>query len=256
MWIQSALLERHGFRHAFTDRTGGVSAAPFDSLNLARNVGDDAEAVEANHRRVVAALGVAPAPLHEVSQVHGTRVRELRSGEDARRVRAEEADALIARDGQAVAVRVADCVPVLVADRTTGAVAAVHAGWRGTADGVLPAAVHALAPVSPSDLLVALGPHIRPAAFEVGGEVIERLRAAAPGTDPEVRGHAKPHADLAVVLRAQLAALGVPESNVEDVGGCTFAEAERFFSFRRDGKLSGRQAGVIVARSLGRAALP
>lgn len=242
--IRSAMFERHGFAHAFTTRLGGVSAPPFDAFNLARNVGDDPNAVAENHRRLADAVGYAR--LFEVSQVHGRMVREVASHEAPKDVRQEEGDALVARaSGLAVAVRVADCIPLLLADPDTGAVAAVHAGWRGVESRIAEAALLRLG-ADPSRVLAAIGPHIRLGHFEVGPEVADRLEAVAHGVSCSDRTGHKPHVDLTAILRAQLRALGV--TNVDDVGGCTYAERTRFFSFRRDGSASGRQVGVIVAR--------
>jgi YfiH family protein len=262
-WLRSPLLERHGFAHAFTTRQGGVSAAPFDAFNLARNVGDDPDAVSENHRRLAVALGFTR--LFELSQVHGRAVREIGAHESPEDVRREEGDALVARTtGVAVAVRVADCIPLLLADPETGAVAAVHAGWRGVEARIAEAALATLGadpssrrghpPTDPSRVLAAIGPHIRLGHFEVGPEVADRLEAVAHGvacSDRTIQEPAKPHVDLSAILRAQLRALGVVQ--VDDVGGCTFAERARFFSFRRDGAASGRQVGVIVAREAGAA---
>jgi YfiH family protein len=244
-WLRSPLLERHGFAHAFTTRQGGVSVAPFDAFNLARNVGDDPEAVAENHRRLADALGYTR--LFELSQVHGRAVREIAAHEAPEDVRREEGDALVARTtGVAVAVRVADCIPLLLADPETGAVAAVHAGWRGVEARIAEAALATLG-ADPPRVLAAIGPHIRLGHFEVGPEVADRLEAVAHGVACSDRTMDKPHVDLTAIVRAQLRALGVV--HVDDVGGCTFAERARFFSFRRDGAASGRQVGVIVARA-------
>lgn len=242
--LRSPLLDRHGFTHGFTTRAGGVSAPPFDTLNLARNVSDSADAVVENHRRLADLLGFEA--LFEVSQVHGRAVRELEPHASAEAVRAEEGDALVARSsGQAVAVRVADCVPLLLADPRSGAVAAVHAGWRGVEARIAEAAIARLG-ADPGIVLAAIGPHIRLGHFEVGPEVADRLEAVAHGVACADRTGDKPHVDLSAILRAQLRALGVTQ--IDDVGGCTFADRARFFSFRRDGAASGRQVGVIVAR--------
>ncbi len=242
--LRSPLLDRHGFKHGFTTRAGGVSPPPFDTLNLARNVGDSAEAVAENHRRLANSLGFDA--LFEVSQVHGRAVRELEPHASVEAVRAEEGDALVARaSGQAVAVRVADCVPLLIADPRSGAVAAVHAGWRGVEARIAEATLAQLG-ADPGTLLAAIGPHIRLGHFEVGPEVADRLEAVAHGVACADRTGDKPHVDLSAILRAQLRALGVTQ--IDDVGGCTFADRARFFSFRRDGAASGRQVGVIVTR--------
>src|SRR5215468_5199943 len=156
-----------GVRAAFTLRSGGVSAPPFDSLNLGTHVGDEAEAVAENRRRVRSQLRLLQEPAW-MEQVHGTDVLDL----DVRRPAAgSAADAVITRRaGPVCAVQVADCVPVLLAVRDGSAVAAAHAGWRGLAAGVLEATVTRLA-VEPARLIAWLGPGISPAHFEVGEEV-------------------------------------------------------------------------------------
>jgi YfiH family protein len=249
--LRSKLLDAHGFAHGFSLRTGGVSAPPFDSLNLARTVGDDLEAVLENYRRFARAVGFMPDTLFEVSQVHGASVRVVGEGETPERVRETQADALVALAGRgAIGVRVADCTPILIADRRTRAVAAVHAGWRGTVRGVVGEAVRVLTSASGArveDLVAAIGPHIRVGSFEVGEDVAAEIAAAAPGRDVIRRGDPRPFADLTAVVRAQLEQLGISEGRVDDVGGCTYAEPDRFFSFRRDGQRSGRHVAAIVA---------
>jgi YfiH family protein len=243
--LTSALLRTHGFAHAFADRTGGISRAPFDHANFGRNVGDAPESVAENLRRLAHAVGYDGARLFEASQVHGAAV--LEAGGDPDVLRAQPADALVARAaGDAVGVRTADCVPLLVGDRRTGAVAAIHAGWRGVVQGVVPAALAALGGRA---LVVAIGPHIRGAAFEVGPEVAEEIERAA-GVEVRVGTSqaGKPLVDLACAIRAQLARAGIPPEHVDDVGGCTLTEPARFFSFRRDAARSGRHLAVIVAR--------
>lgn len=239
--LRSPLLERHGFAHGFSLRTGGVSEGPFASLNLGRTVGDDLERVAENTRRFAAAAGVGP--LFEVSQVHGREVVRVEAGADLGAIRRREADALVtAAAGVAVGVRTADCVPVLLGDRASGAVAAVHAGWRGIVAGVLDAAIDALA-VDPAGLIAAVGPHIR--AFEVQDDVAHQIAAAARGADVVLAREPRPHVDLAKAVVAQLRARGLTE--VDDVGGCTLTEPARFFSHRRDAGLTGRHLSVIAA---------
>lgn len=267
----SPLLAAHGFAHGFSTREGGLSAPPFDTLNLARNVGDDPASVAANHARFARAVGYAPERLAEVTQVHGARTLDVDAfvGEgalDVERVRAEEADAIAsARAGIAVAVRTADCLPLLLADPRTGVVAAVHAGWRGAAAGIATAAIEHLARAHrarPSTLVAAIGPHIRAASFEVGDEVVDAFeRALEAVSSPHARRAAiaregalvkrvgaRPHASLAALVVAQLLGAGLSLDRIDDVGGDTFAEAARFHSYRRDGARSGRQLSVIVAR--------
>jgi YfiH family protein len=250
--LRSGLLTRAGFRHGFSLRTGGVSGSPFASLNLARNVGDSAEAVRENHRRFADILGYDPARLYEVSQVHGAAVEAANAALEPVAFRAREADALFAVPaGVAVGVRVADCVPLLVADPSSGAVAAIHAGWRGVVAGVVKAGLDALCRASraaPGALLCAIGPHIGPDAFEVGDDVARQISAATPDAARVVLAREpRPHVNLERAVVAQLLALGVTAGNIERVAGCTFSEPERFYSFRRDGSRSGRHLAAIVA---------
>ncbi|MCA9606969.1 MAG: peptidoglycan editing factor PgeF [Myxococcales bacterium] len=242
MRIRSALLDAHGFVHGFSTREGGVSEGPFGSLNLARTVGDDPAHVAENARRFAKALG-GPR-LFEVSQVHGRVVVEVGAA-PVEAVRPVEADGLVAaQPGDAVAVRTADCVPILLGNVETGAVAAVHAGWRGVEARIVAVAVARLG--APSALVAAIGPHIRLDAFEVSEEVAERITAVAHGTVVVEARDPRPHVDLAAAVRAQLAHAGV--ERVDDVGGCTHAEPARFFSHRRDAGRTGRHLSAIVAR--------
>jgi YfiH family protein len=265
--IRARRLSEAGFVHGFSTREGGVSAPPFDTMNLARNVGDDPAAIDENHARFARAVGHDVARLAEASQVHGVRSLDVdpfvEGGVlDRGRVRAEQADALATGVASiAVGVRTADCVPILVADAASGAVAAIHAGWRGGVDGVVPRAIEALVSrgARPDAMIAAIGPHIRVASFEVGEEVVEAMMRALPRRSDRAavvagplvdrsRG-AKPHASLATLVLAQLLECGVLEDRLEDVGGDTCAERERFHSHRRDGARSGRQLSVIVARA-------
>lgn len=249
--LRSALLTRAGFAHGFSLRTGGVSEAPFSSLNLGGNVGDRPEAVAENKRLFAVELGHDPAGLFEVSQVHGPGVRVVEATDTVADVRLHEADALVTGvSGVAVGVRVADCAPVLIAHPPSGLVAAVHAGWRGVAGRVVDRAIDVMCARgvgAPSELYVAIGPHIRACCFEVGEEVATELAAQAYGADVVRREAGKPRVDLVRILRAQLAARGIADDHVDDVGGCTRCEPDRFFSFRREGEKSGRHLGVIVA---------
>jgi YfiH family protein len=145
---------------------------------------------------------------------------------------------------------------VLLADPASGAVAAVHAGWRGVVAGVVEAAVTRLAELGakPSDVLAAIGPHISLAAFEVSEDVAHQLEAVSPEAHVVDRtSWAKPHVDLRRIVRAKLRALGLGNERIDDVPGCTVLEPERFFSFRRDGARSGRHLSAIVAGGAGRA---
>jgi len=208
--------------------------------------------VEENLRRAALALEVDPAHVYFLSQVHGSTVEVVDSSSERQSVWAREGDALMSRDPNvACGVRSADCVPILVGDRSSGAVVAIHAGWRGTVRGVVAAAVGELrrAVGAAGDLVAAIGPHISLEAFEVSEEVAEELRRASPVPDVVHRSFGpKPHVDLRRIVRGQLEALGLPPDNVDDVMGCTLREPDRFFSFRGSGPKSGRHLSAIVAK--------
>ena len=231
-----------GVRAAFTLRSGGVSAPPFDSLNLGAHVGDEAQAVAENRRRVRAQLRLPEEPAW-MAQVHGIDVLDLDApGQGAATAVASADAAFTRRTGRICTVQVADCLPVLLAARDGSAVAAAHAGWRGLAAGVLEATVRRLA-VEPGGLIAWLGPAIGPAHFEVGEEVRRAFLAHDAGSASAFAANSRGRwqCDLAGLARRRLAALGVA-----DFGGnwSTYADGSRFFSYRRDGRC-GRMAALI-----------
>ncbi|MFO7566942.1 MAG: peptidoglycan editing factor PgeF [Enhygromyxa sp.] len=232
--------------HGFTTRHGGVSQGRFATLNLGERWGDDPEAVAENYRRVAAAGGFAPEALLRVRQVHGDAVL---AGCEARAD--SEADALwLHRDHPGpkgvIGVLTADCVPILLCDRRATVAAAVHSGWRGTVANIAARTVEALtsAGAAPEDLLAAIGPCIELDAFEVGEEVAEQFDARFIAR----AGFEKPHVDLLACVRAQLEAAGVPANQIERVGGCTHANPDLYFSYRRDGAGIGQQLSFIGLR--------
>jgi YfiH family protein len=251
--LQSGLLARAGFVHAFFTRQGGISEGPFASLNLSTEVGDRPEHVQVNLGRAAAMLNVPGHRICVPRQVHGREVEVWDAGTDATMAMTLAADACISSEPElACAVRTADCVPILLADPLCGRVAAVHAGWRGVVLGVVSAAVAKMAALGsdPARLVAAIGPHISAAAFEVGDDVAEQLESASVARDAIVRSAGqKPHADLAAIVRSQLALAGCAFDQIERVPGCTHTERERFFSYRRDGARSGRSVSAIVPRT-------
>jgi YfiH family protein len=250
-FLESPLLAAAGFRHAFFTRRGGVSEGPYASLNFSRSVGDDPERVAKNFDLAAEALGVAASRIYFLSQVHGAGAITLTGEEDPAILLEVEGDAVVTRKpGTACGVRTADCVPILVGDRRTGAVASIHAGWRGIVRGVVEAGIAKLRDVAgePGDLVVAIGPHIRGTAFEVGDDVADELAAVSPVPCVLRREGMRPHVRLDNIVRAKLAALGVGSDLIDDVEGCTASEPDRFFSYRRDGKVGGRHLSAIVAR--------
>ncbi|MFI8744890.1 peptidoglycan editing factor PgeF [Pseudomonas sp. NPDC077186] len=222
-------------RACVTTRSGGVSAAPFDSLNLGEHVDDDPAAVAKNRQRLLSQLGCQPAWLR---QVHGIEVVA------ADPARVAEADASwSSTPGIACSAMTADCLPALFCDRAGTRVAAAHAGWRGLAGGVLEATVQALG-VAPEELLVWLGPAIGPAAFEVGAEVREvflRQHGEADAAFVPGANAGKYLADIYQLARIRLAAIGV--TAVSGGGLCTYSDP-RFYSYRRSPR-TGRFASLI-----------
>lgn len=252
VYYVSPALRAAGVPHAFSTRVGGVSAAPFDSLNLGNPSGtaaqDDPENIQENYRRLQRAIGCGGRGRRFVHQVHGADVVRAEAGRpfDC----AAMADAIITADaGCVLAVRVADCVPVLLADERGRAVAAVHAGWRGVAAGVVPAAVERMArdaDVPASRLAAAVGPCIGADAFEVGPEVL-RTFAGLFGRDAHVRHgrDGKGFVNLRHLVRLQLLAAGVREGRIDVSDRCTARDAGEFFSHRRCGGATGRMAALI-----------
>ncbi|WP_116475038.1 peptidoglycan editing factor PgeF [Zobellella maritima] len=220
-----------------TSRTGGVSQAPFNSLNLGIHVGDRPGDVAINRERLGAYLNLPAEPVW-LNQVHGTRVLTLpHSGEQA------TADAVVSRTpGQVGVVMTADCLPVLFCDQAGTVVGAAHAGWRGLAAGVLEATLTEMK-VDPESVLAWMGPAIGPKVFEVGNEVREAFVSHSPlAVDAFVMRGDKWLADIYHLARLRLAAAGVHHI----YGGeyCTYTDAARFFSYRRD-RETGRMASLI-----------
>jgi hypothetical protein len=225
-------------RAVTTLRTGGVSTAPFDTLNLGDHVTDDAAAVRSNRARLRAHLALPGEPLW-LNQVHGTRVVDAATAAPG-----ETADGSFARQaGVVCAVLTADCLPVFLCDRAATCVAVVHAGWRGLAAGVIEQGLAAMgAPAR--EVLAWLGPAIGPQAFEVGGEVRQVFVDQQPAAHSAFRANASGRffADLYALARLRLAAAGV--TAVHGGGACTYREGQRYFSYRRDG-VTGRMASLI-----------
>ncbi len=240
--VESPLLA--GFAHGFTTRSGGASRPPFDTLNLGGKVGDDAGLVRENWRRLQAATGLSFARVH---QVHGARAVRIDSPSDP----VEEADAVVSRtQGVAACVSVADCVPILVADPESGAVAAVHSGWRGTLARAAAAGVAALSRETgapPGRLLASVGPSIGPCCYEVSKDLAARFAEEfGPGV---VRDPRAPRLDLWSANAMALRAAGVPPGRVEVLARCTACERDVFFSHRRDAGRTGRQVAFIAPRA-------
>jgi len=234
-----------GWRAAFSTRLGGVSNAPFRSLNLSLAVGDHLADVLENRRRLAAGLGYRAPWLVVAEQVHGVRVRRV--GPHERGAGAgDQSEALPATDGLwttepclPLSVSVADCVPVVLSARGTEerrAVATLHAGWRGMIAGILGQGVRLVGGVGPVTTAV-IGPSIGPCCFAVGEEVGERFEALWPGSYRDGR------VDLWQAAARQLEAAGVDAARIRRSGLCTVCD-QRFFSHRREHGRTGRQMAV------------
>lgn len=219
-----------------TTRQGGVSLAPYDTLNLGSHVGDNPLAVERNRILLNRLLPSEPVWLE---QVHGTLVADAGHTSCL-----PQADACITRHREAVCVvMTADCLPILLCDAQGSVAGAVHAGWKGLAAGVIEATVRAMG-AAPQSLMAWLGPAIGQEAFEVGDEV----RAAFIAVQPQAASAFVPgqsgkwFADIYALARLRLDALGITQ--IHGGGRCTYREREKFFSYRRDGA-TGRMGTFI-----------
>ncbi len=219
-WLHSALLDEHGFTHGFGTRHG--------NLNELRQ------------------------PLFQLQQVHGNKVKVLDAEDTPEVISNQQADALATCiPGHQVAVRTADCIPLLLAHPDSGAVAAVHAGWRGVESNIAAHAVQTLCAATGCDsaaLIAAIGPHIRRHAFELSDEIAQRLVDCANDDAVRTMINAKPHIDLARIMQHQLQRAGLKASRIDTLPHCTFTMPELFFSYRRDSGHAGRQYSAITAR--------
>ncbi|MEQ9544410.1 MAG: peptidoglycan editing factor PgeF [Marinobacter sp.] len=223
-----------------TTRLGGVSPAPWESMNLGSHVGDDPQHVQENRQRLAAMAGIDLCKVGWLDQVHGTDVVLLPVAG------VPKADAShTAQVGHGCVIMTADCLPVLLCDVSGTRVGAAHAGWRGLCDGVLEAFVSDMGG-NPAELMAWLGPAIGPRQFEVGAEVREAFLLHDPTAADAFSGQGAREghymADIYLLARQRLAASGV--SKVYGGDRCTVSEPETFFSYRRDGQ-TGRMASMI-----------
>jgi len=248
--------------HGFGTRLGGVSQPPFESLNLGMSVGDDPEAVRVNRRRFFGRFGLDPARVVRVRQVHGDSICRVDETLAARpgfpQILVDEGsghDGLVTNLPElALVVTTADCQPILIHDPNHGAVATIHAGWRGTAKGIVTRALGVMAAAygtRAEECLAAVGPSIRGCCYEVDATVTDAMAEALPGW----RAHAVPtrpghvRLDLAGVNRALLEASGVRRDRIADTGLCTSCRTDLFFSHRAEKGRTGRMMNLILLRS-------
>ena len=235
MKVEATSLALTGIRHGFFTRAGGVSSGLYASLNGGVGSRDDAGKVLENRVRMAAALGVEPRRLLTAYQTHSPNVVVAEAPWTTEN--RPRADAIVTRmRALAIGVTTADCGPVLFAEPRAGVIGAAHAGWRGALTGVIEATIAAMERLGAAQrqIRAAIGPMIRQGNYEVGPDLVERFRADDPASSrffgPARRdGHAM--FDLAGYIAARLKRAGITE--VEDVGLCTYADPEQFFSYRR-----------------------
>ena len=253
-WTDGALFEKARVRVAFTQRTGGVSMAPYDSLNLATHVDDELRAVQANRRILAQALELGETPVVVPKQVHGDRIVSLaqasaQSVASFREEAAKGCDALLVQArGVAGLMCFADCVP-LVMVAPSGRFAVVHAGWRGVENGIAVKALHKLVLGEPglttdaSCVNVYRGAYIHAECFEVDPDLrdmfVDRFGAqVAPD---------QTHVDLGRALDIDLVRAGIDPARIADVGRCTACDTASWFSYRAEKGLCGRHGALCVA---------
>jgi len=240
----------------FTTRKGGVSAAPYDSLNLGDHVGDDIEAVKANRLTLYNRLGFDLSQVALAEQVHGAEIAEVDSG--GRRL---GCDALVTNvPGLLLVLFFADCVPVYLVDPHRRAIALIHAGWRGTRSGIVPKTIRYIDErygVKPDTLRASIGPCIAGESYEVDADVADIFRnlmtggmsGAATPVVPRGRAGDKFSLNLRLVLFAQLLNAGISVDSISVSDADTFRQSKDYFSYRRDGGKTGRMAAYLGLKS-------
>ncbi len=236
--------------HGFSTRDGGYSTGPYCSLNLGTATGDDPEAVRANRKKFFSAFGLSGEEVYFVQQVHGARVVVVEK-EKASGWKNPEADGLItAEPGTAVATVHADCVPVIIVDPVHRAVAAVHAGWRGTLARIVCRAVAVMEAefaTKPGECLAVIGPAVGRCCYRMSPgqkEAFKRFRPAPGGSGAEDQP------DLAEVNQWLLREAGLPPGSIDTAGICTSCRKEDFFSYRRDRGETGRMLSLAAIKQL------
>ena len=237
------LLKKAGILVAFTTRLGGVSRAPYNSLNLAHHVGDSDKDVTSNRGLAAAALGFEAKRLVTAEQVHGTNIRKV-SGNGASAGPLVATDAIITAETQTpLIIHTADCVPIIIVEPKAPLIAVVHAGWRGSLAQIVFLTVKKIVEdfqLSAADMSAYIGPAIRACSYEVDSQLHQRFRRSFPRVVGEER-----ILDLPTVNIDQLMVAGLNPDNIHDLGLCTACQAELFYSYRRD-KTTGRLGAIAM----------
>ena len=246
-------LEQAGFANAFSTRAGGVSAFPSDALNLAYFKGDADEHVDENRRRFLKALAAEGKPIITARQTHSTE-RCFIAGPEQARGPQPDCDAMTTKlTDVLLAIQTADCLPVLIADTKSGAMAAIHAGWRGTAGRITERTVADLMQAhgaNPRNCIAALGPMACAECYEVGDDVIERYKREFrywPDLLIDFKEGGKAHLDIRAANIQQLAFCGFTEDRIHVAEYCTMHQNDLFFSYRREGKGQPSSVGRLIS---------
>lgn len=251
LWHFEHLSQYTSIKHFVSGRAGGVSEGEIGPLNLSFRAGDTPQNVQENRTRLALSLGITPAQLFFPAQTHSIHVTRVYP--DTHSDSLTDTDALITNAvGVCICVMSADCVPILLYDPVIKAVAAIHAGWRGTVGKIVTATVEAMQEAfgtNPKDIIAGIGPSICPEVYQVGEEVIEAALQAF-GTKENLianeDGQGKGYFNLWEANRIQLLNLGVPPDSVEVSGICTYRQSHQFFSARKSGNRAGRFAAGIM----------
>jgi len=230
-----------------TTRVGGVSVAPQDLMNLAWHTGDDSEHVRENYRRLCAFLEISPEKsIVTTGQVHGTEIALVTAPGNL-----DGYDALITHvRGLFVGIMTADCYPILIHDPRTGASGAAHAGWQGAAGRIAEKSVNAMRDAfgtRPEDCLAWVGTGISGEHYEIGAEVAARFDKRY--LKPSPSGEGRQLLDLSAANRDQLIEAGIPSSQVQCSEFCSYRDADRFYSYRRDNGKTGRMLALVGVRA-------
>lgn len=234
-------------RHGFFTRRGGASSGLFAGLNCGYGSSDQAEIVSINRTRVAAAMGVPPAGLATVHQVHSAEIAVLRAGDDPAALAGMRADGIVTdQPGVALAVLTADCQPILLADPEAGVIGAVHAGWRGALSGVIEAAVGAMNDLGASRIRAVIGPTISQRAYEVGEDFMDEFLVEDPAHHRFFAGgpNGRPMFDLPSFGLMRLREAG---AQAEWTGHCTYTDPDRFFSYRRSTHQNQADYGRLIS---------
>jgi len=245
-------LQNPSILHAFCTRNGGVSGGPYATLNVSPREGDSPEQVRMNWQRIASAFEIPCEQFFVVNQVHGEKFLIIEDAVSCHSLEHRHYDAIVTdQPGVAIGIKTADCAPVLLFDKRRRAIAAVHAGWRGTAQGIAGKAVRVMGErfsSRPEDLSAAIGPAIGPCCYEVDEPVFEAMSLLGE-TDRVLRPGKRQQRwmfDLSLANRIQLEREGVPPGQISAAGLCTCCRRDLFFSHRRDGEKTGRHLNFIL----------